>query len=327
MSSKEFLTFDKQIEKLNNEKKIVVVGKQSREYIVRNGYFNLINGYKEYFCRNNGGSRLYYDNIKIDQFKMVMSFDRNIRKIIFKYVTQIEEEIGSIYGYFFESKLTNENINWGDMSLYSFKDEKSGREILSRIYSDISKRNNEYLMHYENKHSYLPSWIMIKGLTFGNLIKLISHTDDQLKIQLCDLYQISYDKSKKTYRKIISILSLLNALRNKIAHSERIIDFKGHEDNKNVVTKYHKSFGYTKPHRETLFDALLYMKMLIPGKEYKHLINEIRNEFDTLKKNIHNNAFLKVCQNIGLDTSINHQEIINLLKSEPHIINYENLIV
>lgn len=326
MSSKSFLKLQNQIEKLNHEKHIEVKGKVSREYLVRNGYFNLVNGYKNYFCRKIDGSRIYYDNVKIDQFKSVMNFDRNLRKIIFKYVTQIEEEIGSIFGYFFESDLVEKEKNWGDMSLYKFKDNQTGREMLSRIYGDISKRSNEYLFHYENKHSYLPSWIMIKALTFGNVIKLISYTDDKYKMKLCDLYEINYVEGKNTYRRIVSMLSLINALRNKIAHSERIIDFRGQSKKRRIITKYHRLLKYNDIKRESLLDAILYMKMLIPGKEYRHLINEVGNELDTLKKAVHNNAFIKICHTIGLDTSKNYKISLSELKGHSHVINYVNLI-
>jgi abortive infection bacteriophage resistance protein len=326
MSAKQFLKLEKQISKLNNEKYIEVKGKVSREYLVRNGYFNLVNGYKDYFCKANNGCRKYFSNIKIDDLKDVMQFDRNLRKIIFKYVTQIEEEIGTIFGYVFERDLSSKNLNWGDMSLYENDKVKTGREILSRLYGDISRRNNEYLMHYEGKHSYLPSWIMIKALNFGTLIKLISNTNNLYKKQLCDLYSIKYDEKYNDFRKLTALLSLINALRNKIAHSERIIDFKGNIKNKRTITKYHDLMGYNNIARENLLDVIIYMKMFIPGKEYKHLINEVINEFDTLKKRIHNNAFIKICKSVGLDTSRNYKISLAELKNNSHNINYSLLI-
>ncbi len=326
MSSKIFLPLGDQINKLNSEKNIEVKGKVSREYLVRNGYFNLINGYKDYFCKSNNGCRSYFTNIKIDQLKDVMNFDRNLRKIIFKYVTQIEEEIGSVFGYIFEQDLTSKGLNWGDMSLYSNIDGKTGRDMLSRIYGDISRRSNNYLRHYENKHSYLPSWIMIKALNFGTFLKLISNTENQYKKQLCMLYDISFDEQHGDYRKLTAMLRLINALRNRIAHSEKIIDFKGNASNLRTLTKYHKIFGYTKIQQEYLIDVLIYMKMFIPGKEYKHLINEIVNEFDNIKSRIHNNAFIKICRSCGLNTSKNYKLSLTLLKSNSHAINYSSLI-
>lgn len=321
--AKEFITYQQQIDKLNDEKKIQVKGKLSREYLVRNGYFNLINGYKCFFRKKDG---TYFSNIKIDQLKFVMNFDKNMRKIIFRYVTQIEEEIGSIFAYIFEKDLSSKNLNWGDMSLYSNHNSKTGRKILSSIYYNISKRDNDYLNHYENKHSYLPSWIMIKALSFGTLIKLIDNTDNSYKQQLCDLYDISYNVKRKDYRKIIAMLYLINGLRNNVAHSERIIDFKGSPDKKRTLTKYHRLFNYTNLQVEKLIDVILYMKMFIPGKEYKTFINEITNEFKTLKEHIHNNAFLKICSNIGLKTRVNYTAALDELRSNSHIINYYNMI-
>ena len=326
MSEKIFLPLNEQISKLNEEKNIECKGKISRENLVRSGYFNLVNGYKDYFCVIKKGQRNYYHNIKVEHLKCVMNFDRNLRKIIFKYVTQIEEEIGSIFGYFFEKDISSKKLNWWDMLLYENQYQKTGREMLSRIYNNISKRNNKYLSHYEKHHSYLPSWIMIKTLSFGNLIKLISNTDDLYKKNLCDLYEIDYDEKHHDYRKLTAMLSLINALRNKIAHSEKIIDFKGNSKNKRTITKYHRIYGYIKIEQETLLDVIIYMKLFIPGKEYKHFINEIVNEFDTLKKRIHNNAFIKVCSQAGLNTSKNYKDSLFELKSNSHVINYSSLI-
>jgi abortive infection bacteriophage resistance protein len=210
------------------------------------------------------------------------------------------------------------------MSLYSNSNKKSGREILSRIYYDISKRSNDYLRHYENKHSYLPTWIMIKALTFGTLIKLIINTDDKYKKELCDLYEITYKNND--FRKLTAMLSLINALRNNIAHSERIIDFKGNPNNKRSFTKYHKLLNYNSIKQERLIDVLLYMKMFIPGKEYKVLINEIINEFRNLKTHIHNNAFIKICSTIGLNSRMNYKDALEEIKSNSHVINYSALI-
>lgn len=323
---KTFLPLSEQIIKLNNSKNIQVKHKNSREYLVRNGYFNLVNGYKDYFCSKKNGSRHYFSNVKIDQLKDIMVYDRNLRKIIFKYVTQIEEEIGAIFGYIYEKDLTDKGLNWGDMSLYQDYFGKTGRDMLSRIYGDISKRSNEYLQHYENKHSYLPSWIMIKALNFGTLIKLIINTDHKYKEDLCNLYNIDYDKTHDDYRKLTAMLSLINALRNNIAHSERIIDFQGRKENKRTMTKYHYTLGYDKIERESLVDVILYMKMFIPGKEFQHLINEIVNEFDNLKDRIHNNAFIKVCRSFGLDTSTNYRHSLKELNAQSHKINYSSLI-
>lgn len=324
MAAKKFLSYQGQIDKLNNEKGFLVKGKVSREYLVRNGYFNLINGYKDFFCSTKSGCRVYYNKIKVDELKNVMVFDKNLRKIIFRYVTQVEEEVGAIFGYIFEKDLFQKKFNWGDMALYSNSAGKSGRNILSRIYSDISKRSNDYLRHYENKHSYLPTWIMIKALTFGTLIKLIKNTDEIYKKELCDLYDISYKNGD--YRKLTTMLSLINALRNNIAHSERIIDFKGNSNNKRSFTKYHKIFGYNTIKQEKLIDVLLYLKMFIPGKEFKTLINEILNEFHTLKAHIHNNAFIKISSTIGLKTRVDYKNALEEIKSNSQIINYSALI-
>jgi len=324
MSAKVFLSYQNQIDKLNNEKGLQVKGIISREYLVRYGYFNLVNGYKDFFCNSVSNERTYYSNIKIDQLKDVMNFDKNLRKILYRYVTQIEEEIGSIFGYIFERDLSAKSLNWGDMSLYSSFEKKTGREILSRIYSDISKRDNDYMKHYEMKHSYLPTWIMIKAISFGNLIKLIINTDPSYKKELCDLYSVSY--SFPDFRKLTTMLSLINALRNNIAHSERIIDFKGNPDKKRTLTQYHRTYGYTKVQQERLIDVLLYMKMFIPGKEYIHLVNEIITMFDQLKLKVHNNAFIKICSSFGLITSINYKTSLIQLKTPSHTINYSILI-
>lgn len=318
------MSYIEQFDILNN-KVFITKGIKSRNNVIRSGYFNLVNGYKDFFVKSiENGKRVYYSNISINQLKSLMEFDKSIRRVIFKYVTQIEEEISAIFGYAFEKELSDNNLNWGDMSLYKTVNGNNGRNILSRIYYDISKRNNSYIKHYENKHSYFPSWIMMKSLSFGTLIKLISFTNDKYKKILCNLYGVEY--REKDFKKLTSMLSLINALRNNIAHSERIIDFHGNSSNFRNITKYHKALGYKKREIEKFIDAVIYMKYFMPSKEYKAFIGELINEFTILKRKIHNNALMKVLKAMGIRTDMSCRNALESLKESPNLINYSTLI-
>ena len=58
---KYFLTYNQQMRKLRNDKKIVCSGSSHKRILIRAGYFNIINGYKNPFVcgTDSNGNNIY----------------------------------------------------------------------------------------------------------------------------------------------------------------------------------------------------------------------------------------------------------------------------
>ena len=66
-ADKEFLTYNQQMKKLRDKKKIDCGNTKDKTTLVRMGYFNLVNGYKEPFIcgKDNNGNHIYIANTSL----------------------------------------------------------------------------------------------------------------------------------------------------------------------------------------------------------------------------------------------------------------------
>lgn len=76
---KPFLTYQEQIERLK-EKGISCTKPNEKKYLIRKGYFNLVNGYKKPFVvkRDINGDHHYIEGTTIEKLYKVMKFDRRL---------------------------------------------------------------------------------------------------------------------------------------------------------------------------------------------------------------------------------------------------------
>lgn len=83
---KNFLTYNQQMRKLRNDKKIDCNGSKHKKLLIRAGYFNIINGYKTPFiCGTDvNGDHIYLPNTGIEQLYELKKFDDKLRLFLLK---------------------------------------------------------------------------------------------------------------------------------------------------------------------------------------------------------------------------------------------------
>ena len=76
-ADKEFLTYNQQMKKLRDKKKIDCGNTKDKTTLVRMGYFNLVNGYKEPFIcgKDNNGNHIYIANTSLKALYALNNFD------------------------------------------------------------------------------------------------------------------------------------------------------------------------------------------------------------------------------------------------------------
>lgn len=97
---KYFLTYNQQMRKLRNDKQIICKGSAHKKILVRAGYFNIVNGYKNPFTsgQDDQGNHFYISGTSINQLQSVKKFDDQLRSLLLKYITQVEEEMRTLTG-------------------------------------------------------------------------------------------------------------------------------------------------------------------------------------------------------------------------------------
>ena len=168
-----FLTYNQQMKKLRNDKCIDCNGSSHKKILVRAGYFNIVNGYKNPFISgcDSAGKHCYISGTSINQLQAVKKFDDSLRSFLLRYITQVEEETRSLTGYKFDECNEHGNIPWYDTNAYSpNKTLQQKMTVISNAYSELSKSRLDYVKFYMDNHKQIPTWIMIKVINFSTFI-------------------------------------------------------------------------------------------------------------------------------------------------------------
>lgn len=143
-----FLTYNQPMRKLRNDKHILCNGSSHKKILVRAGYFNIINGYKNPFVsgQDDGGNHFYISGTSIDQLQAVKKFDEQLRSFLLRYITQVEEETRTLAGYKFDECNDNGDIPWYNTDAYSpNKSLQEKMSVISKAYNELSKSKLDYV--------------------------------------------------------------------------------------------------------------------------------------------------------------------------------------
>lgn len=280
MSSKIFLTYENQIKKLK-EKNLII---EDEEYAVtmlkKLSYFNLINGYKKPFKEDDGN---YKDGTKFEDIISLYQFDDKLRNIFLNNILIVEIHMKSLISYHFCDKYGDcqceylKTANYNNQEKYKLQVEELV-EKLNKILENPGKVR--YIKHQQTKYSNVPLWVLVKALTFGNLSKLYSSQQDNIKSQIAKEIPIIRENQ------IEAMLDILTRYRNVCAHNERLFDFK-YKRKKVRSTNIHKYYDINNnKYLETnLFDVVIFLKYLLTDEDFNKFIGEIGQAINELVLN------------------------------------------
>lgn len=332
--NKLFLTYNQQMKKLRNDKKIECSGSSGKKILVRSGYFNIVNGYKTPFTSgyDDVGNHSYISGTTIEQLYSLKKFDDQLRLFLLKYITQIEEEVRTLSGYKFDECNNNGNIPWYNTEAYSpRKTLQEKMSVISDAYKELSKSKLDYVNFYMQNHKQIPTWIMIKVVNFSTLIDIIQCSKAEVTHSLCYLYDLLDDNGLPNVKLLIGSLHFMRKIRNSCAHNERVYCFTREHTNQRgsgrIVEKYFSSLGrrYTRNRNQTLFDLFVFFKYYLPKNEYKQFISELKNFLSNLESKIHPHAFDHVRGQMGILNIDDLDLLLNLPKDEIEYNKFDRL--
>ena len=125
----------------------------------------------------------------------------------------------------------------------TFDNEKTYDDYIVTVYSAMARqrKKNKSISNYLTTHTYIPMWVLVNLLTFGNISKLFQIQTIDVQTKILDYYNIDTFKQENPELDVINfsnVLKILSIYRNICAHNERLYCF---EINMNI----HDSFmGY-----------------------------------------------------------------------------------
>lgn len=265
---KPFLTYEQQLNKLSNEKKLIIKDVGFAEQKLRDiGYFALIGGYKEPF--RNAMTRVYIGDTTFEDVYALYEFDNQLRELIFQYICQIEKKMRSIIGYSFCEVFGEQQEKYLDTMNYNYS-RRNRQEIdkLIRIVDRLAMHNTdyEYIVHQRNVYQNVPLWVLINAMTFGQISKMYSFFVSQIQSR------ISRNFEKVNERELVQYLKVLVLYRNVCAHNERLFSHKVHSDIPNTVL--HQKLHITQvgnqyvQGKRDLFSVVISFRYLLPRDSF-----------------------------------------------------------
>ncbi|WP_018704778.1 Abi family protein [Anaeromusa acidaminophila] len=287
------------------------VKSSAKKILEAENYYNIINGYKDLFLDKTATTETYKNGAAFSEIFALYEFDRELRFIFLKRLLKIENQIKSVIAYKFSERYGHDNYLKLDNFDPHNNDSKKLHNIMSvistfqRSISDQSGKHNA-VTHYVTEYGYVPLWVLVNVLTFGN----ISRFYGVLKLQDRQAVAREFGLQENVFK---SYLKLMSMFRNICAHDERFYNTK--LGNLEIVSgPIHARLaiplrnGNGKPiyGKNDLFALLICLKEFLPKRtrgEFAETIKQIEKEIDRLKNNIHTINIVDILVMMGFPTN------------------------
>ncbi|KNG79688.1 abortive infection protein [Mycoplasma sp. HU2014] len=304
--TKEFKTFEQQIEILKSRGLVIEDNQQVIEILKQENYYNIINGYKDLFLNDNKNNK---ECTTFDEIYSLFLFDRELRSIILKYILLFERDFKTIMSYNFSQKYNIENRV--DSYLYP----QNYREDYVDVLNFISTVNNiitsksqktPYIKHYIQQYGHVPLWVVVNIMSFGNMsfmFKILKDSDKNY-ITLFYLnrylkeYDIKNDKIRLKSESFSSGIKILHIARNICAHEERIYNTTF---NRMAVNDISNVIDYKISSKLRLIIIFMFLKITLTSKHFSSLKKEILDLFNKFKEKFKVITFDEILKEMGIN--------------------------
>lgn len=227
---KPFTTYEQQIELLKSRGLIIDNENQAKAFLEKEGYFNVINGYKDVFLENRQ-KEIYKKNTKFEDIINIYNYDKGLRFNLLMFLLDIENTFKTIIAYEFAQQFgADEYLNANNYSNSNPDIQLSVSNFIvqlqQQIDTDTNKKEKQYdcIRHYKNNHSSIPIWVIFNYMTFGQISKFYSLLKSSTKTLIANHISQIYHFELNS-QDLYTFLRIFVNLRNICAHNQRIYDY------------------------------------------------------------------------------------------------------
>lgn len=287
-------------------------GSAAKRVLENEGYYNIINGYKDLFLvKDTSGKHVipesYIPNTKFEEVHALYIMDRELRNVLLKYLLIFEKSIKSKISYRFSEKYSSANAYLDLRSFTTNPDQlKQIVELIAIITNTISKhakRQNSPIKHYLDNHQEVPLWVLSNQLTIGNIQNFYMCLEDSVKEKIAKDFSTSYKRNYGsnahiTKEALINILKTVNHFRNVCAHEERLYGFRLHKPAKSG----HISNLLNIPTTlliGNVFTVIAQLKLVLTKKDFCNFIKSLKALFTKFEGKFTTITFEQICNVMG----------------------------
>lgn len=264
---KPFLTYEQQLAKLRDEKRLVIMDEDRViDKLKHISYYSLISGYKHLFRLSD--QKVYKDNTSFDEIVALYEFDESLREIFLHYLLHIERHCRSLLSYYFAEK------NGESQSAYLLKTNynyvRKHQQSIDRLVSELQKltqtTQHPYIAYQRNTYHNVPIWVLVNALTFGTLSKMYFFFPPDLQSKVSKNYPQVNEKQLGQF------LTVLTKFRNVCAHNERLFSYRSKDAIPDMLLhsklQIPKISGQYQCGKNDLFAVVIAFRYLLPKEEF-----------------------------------------------------------
>lgn len=236
---KPFKTIDELIALL--ESRGVDTNNMTRRVLEREGYYPVVNGYKDPFidkeASHKAGDDRYKDGVSFDDIYNLFAFDRELRLVLMRYLTKAEATLKTACAYEFTKAYPDEVNPYLDINHYA--ENRRGKRFAGDLIEDFEKaiglqpehrewKKKSYLEHYVERHDgEVPLWVLMNFLTLGQAFKFFDFQEERIKNEIArsfsNLYAETHESPRRIHaRQLRLAYDHIKDFRNICAHDERL---------------------------------------------------------------------------------------------------------
>ncbi len=242
--------------------------------IKKYSYYSIVNTYKNVFKTMDNN---YKKNVTFEEIYSLYEFDKNIRFIFLTYILEIEAVIKSLLAELLSSKYGINNY----LLIDNFDTNINPKIIqmnIDKINEEINKQNgkHEAVTHYINNYGFVPPFILVKILTWGELSRLYSMLKQSDRQAISKEFKVPDNFLKQVMKNITMI-------RNICAHNDRMFSFHS----KFLITFKIIDKNYkNKDNSTNIYMIMKSMQQLLDEEKTEMFEKLINLEIEKLKNNI-----------------------------------------
>jgi abortive infection bacteriophage resistance protein len=221
---KEFKTLDEQLSILRSYDLTIENEDKARKILEFDNYYCVVNGYKDLFLDTTAarGHDTYQNAVTLEQIWNLFLFDRSLRQVFLPSLLLIEHHAATTIAYEFSRQYGHRDSIYLQPCNFDPDPAKAGdvAETISQLRKDIkAHQNDECIFHYQNQYKYIPLWVLINVMSFGQLSKFYSDMKEQDRNSVARHFLIKDEVFG-------SFLNVLCLFRNQCAHDSRLYSYK-----------------------------------------------------------------------------------------------------
>ncbi|WP_294408396.1 Abi family protein [uncultured Ruminococcus sp.] len=299
-----FATYDEQIAILREKGLSVTNEEATIKWLKKISYYSLISGYKDIFKEKPNGN--YISGTEFEHIVCLYLFDENLRSVFLQFIIKIEKNIKSLYSYSFCESYGDKQNDYLNVTNYNCnKYEAEINELISIIKENINKsKKYPYVNHYVKKHKKeVPLWVIMNTLTFGNISKMFSFSQQSLQSKIARNFK---DVNGK---KLSTMLNVISKFRNVCAHGERLYNFK----TKSAIPDLplHKKIrGSYNVGKKDLFNVCIAFRYLLSKYDFEMFLEELKELIDIYFDRLNDYYRSEILEKMGFPD--NWEELLKL---------------